>query len=220
MAAILIDYENVGAKNGLDGVEFLNSNDKMFIFYSNAYEKIRAEYIRTIEKSGCEFRIHKLLNARNNALDFYIATECGVLFRDGETQIAIISNDKGFASIIDFFKVRQVAEDMKVVLAPNIETGIMSLNSPTDANRRKLIAENSESLNLSVEYARIEERNKLRNAIVQAFVDTPYVEKAAQIIEYVEENREKKGRALYTSALHSFGRTSGTDIYKILKTVV
>ena len=56
MASILVDYENVCSTNGLRGVEYLNENDALILFYSQSCEKIRSEYIGAIEKSCCEFK--------------------------------------------------------------------------------------------------------------------------------------------------------------------
>ena len=69
MAAILVDYENVSTTDGLKGVEYLNENDTLIIFYSQCCEKIRAEYMDMIEKSQCEFRTYKLVRTGKNALD-------------------------------------------------------------------------------------------------------------------------------------------------------
>ena len=41
MATILVDYENVSTIDGLKGVEYLNENDTLIIFYSQCCEKIR-----------------------------------------------------------------------------------------------------------------------------------------------------------------------------------
>ena len=79
MATILVDYENVSTSDGLKGVEYLNEKDTLILFYSQCCEKIRAEYIDMIEKSQCEFRTYKLARTGKNALDFYIAVECGIL---------------------------------------------------------------------------------------------------------------------------------------------
>lgn len=59
--------------------------------------------IQEIKESGCEFRVIKLKGTGKNALDFYIAAECGIISERGENEIAIISNDKGFQAVIDFF---------------------------------------------------------------------------------------------------------------------
>ena len=59
--------------------------------------------IKTIDASGCKFRILKLKNPGKNALDFYIAIECGMLVSGGEKQLAIVSNDKGFQAVLGLF---------------------------------------------------------------------------------------------------------------------
>jgi len=114
MATILVDYENVSATDGLKGVEYLSEKDTLIIFYSQCCEKIRAEYIVMIEKSKCEFKSYKLARTGKNALDFYIAVECGSLSKSGETQISIISRDKGFSAVSDFFWVKQEPENVAV----------------------------------------------------------------------------------------------------------
>lgn len=220
MAAILVDYENVSGKNGLHGLEFLCSKDVLYIFYSHLCAKIRAGQMRIIEKSGCQFKVIKLVNSRSNALDFYIATECGVLLQCGETQIAVISGDKGFHSVADYIGIRPGAEKVKVAVAPTIDQALLTLNAKDDHERRRMIRESMNELELSVEFARLEERNAFRNAIINAFEGTKYQERSGEILDYIEHNREKSGRALYTNTLHNFGRVSGTEIYQILKKVV
>ena len=83
MAAILVDYENVSATDGLKGTEYLEEKDTLIIFYSQCCEKIRAEYIEQIESGKCSFLTYKLVRAGKNALDFYIAAECGILTSGG-----------------------------------------------------------------------------------------------------------------------------------------
>lgn len=220
MAIFLVDYENVWHQKGLEGAEFLNENDSLYIFFSSSCEKIHAKYIKEIEKSKCTFEIVKLKVRRNNALDFYIATECGKLVQSGETQIAIISKDKGFSSIVDYYKVREGASAVTVVTSASIEAGILSLNSRGDGARRSRIHEKIKLMDLTVEHARISERNSFRKAIMEAFAGTQYEERSGEILEYVEKNREKGGKCLYTGALHQFGKANGLKIYHILKNVV
>ena len=66
----LIDYENVNYA-GLEGTEFLEKDDTISFFFSDASEKIISYRMMDIEKAGCEFEICKLKNIRKNALDFY-----------------------------------------------------------------------------------------------------------------------------------------------------
>ena len=130
MVAILVDYENVSAADGLKGAEYLNEKDTLIIFYSQCCEKIRAEYIEQIENSKCKFLTYKLVRAGKNALDFYIAAECGFLSSGGETQIGIISKDKGFSAVSDFFCMREMPENTTVCVAPNIESALQALTAP------------------------------------------------------------------------------------------
>ena len=118
IATILVDYENVSTTDGLKGVEYLNENDTLIIFYSQCCGKIRAEYIEMIEKSKCEFRTYKLTRTGKNALDFYIAVECGILGVQGEKQISIISKDKSFGAVSDFFQTSAVSARCKVLFFP------------------------------------------------------------------------------------------------------
>lgn len=104
MPTILVDYENVNGSNGLKGVDVLDKDDTLIIFYSGSCSKIRYDYMQQIKQSGCEFRIIKLKGKGKNALDFYIAAECGIISERGERQVAIISNDKGFQAVIDFLQ--------------------------------------------------------------------------------------------------------------------
>ena len=220
MAAILVDYENVAGKNGLHGLEFLCSKDSLYIFYSNSCEKIRADQMRIIATSGCQFKAIKLVNSRNNALDFYIATECGALLQRGETQILVVSGDKGFHSVEDYIGIRAGSEKVRLAIAPTIDQGLITLTAKDDHERRSLIVESMQQLDLGAEYARWEERYSFSNAILNAFKGTKYEERSGEILAYIEHNREKTGRALYTNTLHNFGRASGTEIYQILKRVV
>ena len=220
LATILVDYENVFTTDGLKGAEYLNVKDTIIIFYSQCCEKIRAEYIDMIEKSQCEFKTYKLARTGKNALDFYIAAECGCLSANGEKQISIISKDKGFSAIADFFRIKFEAEGVTVHVAPNIEKALSSLNASEDAGRKKLIKEKSRTLNIDSEQARIKEHREFVNKIIKTFEGTEYEKKTNNILRFIEKQDEKTPRVLYTGSLHEFGREDGRAIYQMLKQVV
>ena len=220
MASILVDYENVSSTDGLKGVEYLNANDTLIIFFSQCCEKIRAEYIDMIEKSKCEFKTYKLVRTGKNALDFYIAVECGILGVQGEKQISIISKDKGFGAVADFFRINSELEDVKVCMASNIENALVTLNTPEDEERKKLIKEKTRTLSIDVEQARIKEYKAFIEKITNAFEGTEYEEKTDRIIRFIEERGDKSPRLLYTGSMHEFGREDGRAIYQMLKNVI
>ena len=220
MATILIDYENVSTTDGLKGVEYLNENDTLIIFYSQCCEKIRAEYIEMIEKSQCEFKTYKLARTGKNALDFYIAVECGILSSCGKNQISIISKDKGFGAISDFFRIQNELEGVTVCVASNIENALVTLISPENEKRKKIIKEKTRALSIDVEHARIQEHRTFVEKITKAFEGTEYEEKTEKIIKFLERQDIKMPRVLYTSSMHEFGREEGRAIYQMLKQVV
>lgn len=220
MAMILVDYENVFSIDGLKGAEYLNGNDTLIIFYSQCCEKIRAEYIDMIEKSQCEFKTYKLVRTGKNALDFYIAAECGCLIANGERQISIISKDKGFSAIADFIRIKSEIEDVTVHIAPNIEKALLSSNASEDAERKKLIKEKSRALDIDSEQARIKEHREFVNKIIKAFEGTEYERKTNNILKFIEKQDTKTPRILYTGSLHEFGREDGRAIYRMLKKVL
>jgi hypothetical protein len=220
MATFLVDYENVGNRDGLHGVDVLSENDTLIIFYSNCCGKIRYDFLQAIKESDCDFKIMKLQNTGKNALDFYIATECGVLSEKGETQLAIISNDKGFKAVQDFFKVKNSSKKITLVKAGNVEDAIKMLNSPDDEARRAELKQRTTMLDLAAEYARIEENRAIKKRIKEALTGTQYEEKSAEIINFVDAKKDMEKKALYTSSLHSFGREAGREIYQIVKQIV
>ena len=220
MATILVDYENVSTTDGLKGVEYLNENDTFIIFYSQCCEKIRAEYIDMIEKSKCKFRTYKLARTGKNALDFYIAVECGILGVQGEKQISIISKDKGFGAVTDFFKIQEELEGVAVRMASNVESALVALNALEDESRKKLIKEKTRTLSIDVELARIKEHRAFVERITKAFEGTEYEKQTEKIIRFIECRDAKTPRVLYTGSIHEFGREDGSAIYQVLKQVV
>lgn len=220
LATILVDYENVSMTDGLKGVEYLGENDTLIIFYSQCCEKIRAEYIDMIEKSRCEFKTYKLIHTGKNALDFYIAVECGSLSMTGEKQIVIISKDKGFGAIADFFNIKEELENVTIHVASNIENALMKLKGQEDNARKRIIKEKTRPLNIDAEQARIKEQRVVAERISRAFAGTEYEEKMDEIMNFVEKQEMNVPKLLYTGSLHEFGRKDGRAIYQRLRTVV
>lgn len=220
MATILVDYENVQEFQGLKGVEYLNESDHLIIFYSVSCMKIAAEYMDPIRDSGCRFSIYKLKTSRKNALDFYIATEAGRLSAMGDGQIALISRDKGFDSISDFFSVNENLKTTKLVVCDSIEHGLEKLTDPEDIERRKLICQKMQTVDLEVEYGKIQEKNAVRAKISQLLQDTEYMPMTDNIVKFFSDNKKESTKKLYTGTLHEFGLKDGVAIYRLLKDVV
>lgn len=220
MATILVDYENVQGTKGLKGVEYLTESDHLIIFYSTVCMKISAEYMDPIKESGCKFSIYKLKKPNKNALDFYIATEAGRLSAMGATQIALITRDKGFESISDFFTVNEALSMTKLVVSEDIEHGLEKLTDPDDNERRNAIRRKMQTVDIEVEYGRMQEANAVREKISQLLQDTEYKPMTDNIVKFFSNNKKEGTKKLYTGTLHEFGLKDGVAIYRLLKNVV
>jgi len=145
----LIDYENVNYA-GLEGTELLNKNDTVIIFFSNVCKNIVAYRMMDIKQSGCTFEICKLKNVRKNALDFYIASRVAeILTIDANAKIAIISSDKGYISVLDYWQPKLVMHN-QMLLAKSIATAMSFING--DNIRKKIVDERMSIVDLQTEF--------------------------------------------------------------------
>lgn len=160
----------------------------------------------------------KLVKSGKNALDFYIASECGYISQAGEKQIVIVSKDKGFSAVSDFFQMK--VEDITVVVAPNIESGLLSLKGTEDTERRKVIKEKMKPMDIASAQARIQERKEFVNRILKVFSGSEFEARSSEILEFLEDRGECTPKLLYTSSLHRFGRKDGREIYQLLKSAI
>jgi len=167
-----------------------------------------------------EFKTYKLARTGKNALDFYIAVECGILSSYGEKQISIVSKDKGFGAISDFFRIQNELDGVTVHVASNVENALAALKSPKDEERKRLIKEKTRTLSIDAEQARIREHRAIAERITKVFEGTEYEGKTEKIIRFLEGRDVKIPRILYTSSMHEFGREDGRAIYQMLKQVI
>lgn len=210
----LIDYENVSYA-GLEGTEFLNKQDNLSIFYSVHYKSIVSRNMKNILDSGCDFQICKLKNTRKNALDFYIASKVGEIFTlNPNAKVAIISKDKGYLSVIDYWKSR--IKNNQLVCAKSIANGIELICG--EETRKELVNEKMKILDLETEYAKYQERNRILRIIENLFFDTEYKKFTSQIVDIVMTNKNSK--IIYLDSLKSFGKKAGTEVYRKIKKII
>lgn len=153
MAQILVDFENViccgVTTQCFTGINYLNENDTLYLFYSSNCPKIRAEYFKMIKNSGCQFKLCKLVNTGKNALDFYIVTEIGRLIEQGEKSIAVISNDNGYKAVIEYVAQNpEIENDVTIVLSCSIESTLGKFKTKEDKERWSQISKEKELIDL------------------------------------------------------------------------
>ena len=106
----LIDYENVNNK-GLSGVQYLEEDDIVVIFYSKNANTLSFEMHQRILSSPAYFVYKKVNTGEKNALDFQLASYLGYLLRDTTSQdnndmnhYFIVTEDNGYLPIKKFWK--------------------------------------------------------------------------------------------------------------------
>jgi uncharacterized protein YajQ (UPF0234 family) len=109
MATYLIDYENVH-KNGLAGIKKLTEDDTVIIFVGNMINDVPIETVMAILNSPAQMKIKKMKKTADNYLDFQLATCLGGLVASGDDkEFFIISNDRDFESVIDYWKYNKAS---------------------------------------------------------------------------------------------------------------
>ena len=118
----LVDYENVNV-SGFQGIKKLDSNDIVIIFYSDKADTLTFGLHRRINESSATFEFQKVSAGIKNALDFQLCSYLGFLIRDnlGNKEISevkeeynyyIVSNDRGYAVLPDYWKTRKVSVEL------------------------------------------------------------------------------------------------------------
>jgi hypothetical protein len=108
MATYLIDFENVH-QNGLEGLNRLTENDSVIIFIGSKETSVPIETLYRVVNSPAQIKIKKMKKTADNYLDFQLATCLGGLVMSDpvNTEFFIISNDRDFESVIDYWKANK-----------------------------------------------------------------------------------------------------------------
>ena len=150
---------------------------------------------------------------RKNGLDFYIASKVGEIFAaNPDAKIAIISADNGFQAVLDYWRPRRRKQN-QLVRCKTIAKAIICVNGEGD--RKKLVTENMEILELQTMFAKYEERKRIVAGITNILADTEYESLISQIVDVVIAS--EKPRILYLTSLKSFGKKNGTEVYRKIK---
>lgn len=120
----LVDYENVH-KAGLSGIEELKTTDTVIIFYSANADSLSFELHHFLGEAKANIKYIKVDTDGKNALDFQLSSYIGYLIgRDEHCRCYIVSNDKGYNNVRDFWQRR----DAKVRMIPCIKSQTNNAN--------------------------------------------------------------------------------------------
>ena len=112
----LVDFENTHA-SGFEGYHYLTDQDTLVVYYSDENSALQKGVVEDLKEKAVHVRMVKLLKQHSNALDMYIASTTGMFLDTGE-KICIVSKDKGYAAVRDFWHSLRGAE---ILLGETIE---------------------------------------------------------------------------------------------------
>lgn len=135
MKIYLVDFENVKSK-GLQGIDNLTETDTVIIFYSENSDTINFEMHQKVLTSKADIEYFKVNVGGKNALDFQLSTLLGYLVaKDTYTNIFVISNDRGFDFLHDFWHGKYVdSPNAMVYRTRTIQTAINFANHKVGTN--------------------------------------------------------------------------------------
>ncbi|ETP73880.1 hypothetical protein UYO_0135 [Lachnospiraceae bacterium JC7] len=144
---ILVDFENTHV-SGLDGYEYLNDSDTLVMYYSDENSAVTKGMVTDLKKRNVHVSLVKLLKQHSNALDMYIASTTGMFLESGE-KICIVSKDKGYAAVRDFWHSLRGAE---ILLGETIKECFLS-SEKNDDERISLCKERAQKATLVESFA-------------------------------------------------------------------
>ncbi len=104
----LVDYENVKTA-GLQGIEDLEKNDSIIIFYSANADRITFQLHDQINRTKAKVSTIGVDTVGQNALDFQLSSYIGyILGKKSGCECFIVSKDRGFENVCNFWRTRGI----------------------------------------------------------------------------------------------------------------
>lgn len=140
MDYFLIDFENVRT-DGIKDLKGVKEGDAMIIFYSENCKSITLDVLDSIVALNLKYSSFKVKIGTKNALDFQLTSYLGYLIGQSgmDTNYYIVSDDKGFEVVADFWKEQNVSVNCISLkeLAPNTKTEITKVAKKAETRKKK-----------------------------------------------------------------------------------
>lgn len=201
MRYYFIDYENVH-QSGLNGIEKLTENDKLIIFYTTNAETLTFSLYEKLILCKAEIQLYKVQCGGKNALDFQLATFLGyILGQNTDIDCHIISNDKGYEYVRNFWKEKNV----KIKISSDIEGNILKLlpavvSAPVVVKKETDFDKVVKPLNLS---------KSDKDALLKIFNDSSSVKDVS-----------KRKQSISNTITQTFGNSKSSKYYQALKPLI
>ncbi|MGN0621816.1 MAG: PIN domain-containing protein [Porcipelethomonas sp.] len=198
MSVYLVDYENVNA-GGFRGVEMLNENDDVYIFYSNKASSLSFETHQKLVECKARVKYFEVGNGGKNALDFQLTLFTGYLLGKGINEnIYLISNDKGFDYNLAFYENYLMAENVDIFRSSSIAATVSTGKKPASQIKQSTSAENMPIYEMLC-------------ALLPDYSSCDIINISSVLLG--TENKKK----FYTELVSRFKQEKGLDIYNKIK---
>lgn len=134
----LVDFENVRT-DGIKELSEVNDGDAVVIFYSDQCKNITLDVIANMTRKKINLTCFKVKTGTKNALDFQLSSYLGLLIGQerGNANYYIVSNDKGYDCICEFWKEQDKAVERKVFSAQDKEITVAPAVKTSTAEKKK-----------------------------------------------------------------------------------
>ncbi|MDR0616631.1 MAG: hypothetical protein LBG29_07480 [Synergistaceae bacterium] len=198
MAAYLIDYENVH-RNGLNGIKKLTEADTVIIFVGNRISDVPIDAVHDMLSTPAQVTLKKTRKTAKDYLDFQLATCLGGLVeRGGDKEFYIISGDRGFEAVVDYWRSNKanVSVKQRISISPQ-QPPETEKAGEADTPAAKLDNATKKKIRDLVKSEKLSPGNY--NGIYNLFMN------------------ENDKQALHTGLVRLFEQKRGSHIYNLLK---
>lgn len=187
----LVDYENVKTQ-GLNGVNKLSEGDTVCIFYSENADSLTFGLHRRLNESKATILFQRVEVGQKNALDFQLSSYLGYLIHeniDNPYDYFIVTKDKGFESLIPYWKKRKVNVSIVVdVSGQNAQV----VQSELEAQVAALLKDKSDAPAVAKIIQSYKTKQGVNNGLTRKFRDGKKVSEIYTAIKPLID--DKKGR--------------------------
>ena len=115
-----VDLENTQSR-GLNGIENLDKNDTVYIFYSENSSRLAMRTVSKVLNSKAKVILKEIVQVGENTLDYQIVALLGSLIATNNTDLYyIISEDKGYTAAIEILEESNFIDVGRTFLKANI----------------------------------------------------------------------------------------------------
>ena len=110
---LLVDVENVGSA-WVDAIPYLESTDLVYLFMTESMKiSFTMEQLKLLRTAKCAVESEEVFVGQPEALDFQLCAKLGALAaRAPKTQYFIVSRDKGYVPLTQYFSIQGIEVTM------------------------------------------------------------------------------------------------------------